>query len=118
MNIRQLVLEYWQARVDEKWDVVYGYQSEEKKSSVSSQKFVSERTNKGPFRYPSYELGKLEIDGKLGWVEVSYTVRPAGFPEYPHRLVKPFLQQLCFSCCLSITMLSGLRLGIRLTYVF
>ena len=76
---------FWEARLKGDWATVYRYLPPAEKRGFTEEQFVSFRKEKGPFRYLSSELGRLEITGDLGWVEVRYAIQPAGFPEYPPR---------------------------------
>jgi len=83
--LKEPAKDFWEARIKGDWATVYRYLSPMDKDKFTQDQFVSSRKEKGPFRYLSYKLGDVEIAGQLGWVEVSYTVEPVGFANYPAR---------------------------------
>jgi len=66
----------WNARVKEDWASVYRYLSPAEKNNSTQQQFVEARNTRGPFQFLAAELKDTAVDGDIGWVKVSYSVKP------------------------------------------
>jgi hypothetical protein len=81
--LRERATAFWQARVKGDWGTVYDYLSGAEIGSATKEEFVKFSNEKGPFVYPSYKLGEIEVDGDMGWAKTSFDIRPMRFPDYP-----------------------------------
>jgi len=69
-QFRQCVRTYWEASVNRDWSTIYDLDSEAAKSNVPREEFISTTERKTFMHYLSYELGNVEISGRLAWVEM------------------------------------------------
>jgi hypothetical protein len=84
-DLRNRAEALWKARVTKDWRTAYEFVDPAVKAESTVESYVDFKTNKEPFIYRSYELGRVETEEQLGWVEVTHesTLRP--FPDAPPR---------------------------------
>jgi hypothetical protein len=73
----------WEARVKGDWATVFDYLSETEKKGGTKEQYVAFSKEKGPFRYLSYKLGDVDVEGDVGWVRTAYEIEPTRFPGLP-----------------------------------
>jgi hypothetical protein len=77
--------EYWKARVDEDAPTLLAYHRPEDRGQIDPQKFAAWLREQEPFKFYSYAVGRCEVDGELGWVELAYRTSFRRVPDSPPR---------------------------------
>lgn len=77
----------WTARVKEDWSTLYTLQEPRRRAAITEDDFVAWCQDNEPFRYQRFQLGRVETDGGLGWVEVQCAATVRKFPSVPARSV-------------------------------
>ena len=78
--LRERATAFWEARVKGDWATVFDYLSEAERKGGTKDQYVEFTKEKGPFRYLSYKLGDVDVEGDLGWVKTAFSVTPMRFP--------------------------------------
>lgn len=84
-QLRATAARLWDARVAEDWVTAFEYLPAEQRSSADAQEYAAWAAANEPLVVEAYELGLVETDGPLGWVEVRYTAGVRKFPDVPAR---------------------------------
>lgn len=85
MALRERADRLWAAKRSEDWRAAFILQDPKQVTGASEEEFVAWCAEEEPFRIRTYELGAVETDGDLGWVEVSYRTLLRKFPDVPAR---------------------------------
>jgi hypothetical protein len=73
----------WEARVKGDWGTVFEYLAETEKKTGTKEEYIAFSKEKGPFRYLSYKLEDVDVEGSVGWVKTAYELEPTRFPGLP-----------------------------------
>jgi hypothetical protein len=79
-TLRERATAFWEARVKGDWSTVYDYLSETERKGGTKDQYVEFTKEQGPFRYLSYKLGEVDVEGDSGWVKTAFSVTPMRFP--------------------------------------
>lgn len=74
---------FWRARESEDWAKLYGMLSHEDLSEASLEQFAERKQQREKLRYALIAIEGVEVDGDLGWVDVTYSYLPKGFEGLP-----------------------------------
>lgn len=75
--------EFWEARLKEDWAKLYRYLPDDEKKELSLEEYVSGKGKHSPYKLLSYEVGKVEVDGHYGWVEMNNSMKPGRIGDAP-----------------------------------
>jgi len=78
--LRERATALWEARVKGDWATAFDYLSEAEKKGGTKEEYVAFSKENGPFRYISYKLNEVDVDGDLGWIKTSFSLEPLRFP--------------------------------------
>jgi len=85
-QLRQRAEAYWKARVTEDWSVVYEYEPPAARAETTLEDYLRSIKEDGTlFRYYYYEIGKIEIQDDMGWIDLRATGRITRFPDMPEQ---------------------------------
>lgn len=84
-ELRHRAEQYWDARVQNKWDVVYDYLEPWQQQSGTEEEYVSWAKDNEPFNILRYEILDVQQDGPYGWVRLSYDSTLRVYPGAPPR---------------------------------
>lgn len=90
-SLEKAVKTYWEAQVKQDWGALYDVSPPEVKAGISKEQFVAFNLEKNPIVYLSYDVGRVEVSGKLGWADVAWEARAAKFPEAPPRKLREWM---------------------------
>ena len=83
-TLKDRVQKFWEARVQDQWEVVFDLMSlEEQQMANDREKFAAYQREKGWFKYTDVKLGEAFVDKDLGWVEVTFTTGLRQYPAMP-----------------------------------
>jgi hypothetical protein len=83
--LRQRADQLWKARQDEDWTTAFTFEDPEERKQATAEEFATWSRESDPFKVLSYKLGKIEIEGSMGWVEVEHTSKMRRFATMPER---------------------------------
>lgn len=78
----------WNAKVAEDWGRVFEFEDPNARQEWNKDEFVAWSKENEPFKIQSFELGKVQADGEMGWVEVNYNTLIRRFESLPARDAK------------------------------
>gem|GEM_PF-1598015 len=84
-TLRGRANELWTARKDENWQFAFGFEDPAERKEWELVKYEEWQKTNFPFKVLSFELGGVDVDDDLGWVEVNYNSRVRKFPDVPPR---------------------------------
>lgn len=83
--LRSRATELWTARKDENWQFAFGFEDPSERKDWELVKYEEWQKTNFPFKVLSFQLGGVDADGDMGWVEVTYNSLVRRFPDVPPR---------------------------------
>lgn len=80
--LEQQARTFWEARVNGDWATVYDILPPAEKGDLTREQFAALHRERTPFRFHSAQVREVATEGEFGWVNVTYSVRPASEPDY------------------------------------
>ena len=84
-GLRPRAVELWTARLKEDWATVFRFEEPARRKSMVEADFIAFCQQKEPFRIEAFELGRVQVQPPLGWVEVQCDSSIRQFPNIPAR---------------------------------
>jgi len=85
-DLHQRALRFWTAKAAEDWNTVFDYQYEpDMRARLVKEEFADWSSKNDPLKVQNFSLGRLSIDGDLGWVEVEYRSTVRRYPDFEPR---------------------------------
>lgn len=83
--LRERAVALWEAKVAEDWSAVFYLQDPQSRAKWDKDEFVAWSMENDPFKIQSFDLGDVQADGDMGWVDVQYNTLIRRFETLPPR---------------------------------
>jgi hypothetical protein len=87
--VQQRARDLWNAKVTDRWDVVFDYLPPEEQAQTQGRDAYAEyQKSGGPFQYTAAEVGEAIVEGDVAWVALKFAVKPRQYPLKPSDVEK------------------------------
>jgi len=83
--LRQRADGLWDAKTKDEWDTIFHFEDPNSRRDWNKEEFIAWSEKNDPFKVLSFQLGDIQADGDLGWVEVKYNTLVRRFASLPPR---------------------------------
>jgi hypothetical protein len=84
-QLQESARKLWTARVNEDWETVFKFEDPNVRKDWDKDEFITWSKENEPFLIQSFELGRVQADDGMGWVEVNYNTLIRRFESLPPR---------------------------------